>query len=224
MASNRREGRFATCPRRTRRSWPVLPARFLNDFQVSLLGRLVLPLKDLVPHVRMRRLQLGLTQAELARDAKTSQSLIAKLERGRLSPSYEMVRRILEALDRHSHKTEVTAGDLVKAEPVFAEPSELLGKALERMKSHGFSQLPVVERGQPIGAVSESEILERIERGADLEGLKRQPVRLAMGPSFPTVEPSTRRRTLVELLRDHDAVLVVREGRLTGVLTKSDLW
>ena len=184
----------------------------------------MLALRDLVPHVRMRRLQVGLTQAELAKEAGTSQSLVAKLERGRLNPSYEMVRRILEALDRHGKKSEPTAADLVKSEPVFAEPSESLGKALERMKAHGFSQLPVVERGQPIGSVSESAILERIEKGADLDSLKRQPVRHAMGPSFPSIEPTTRRRTLVELLRDHGAVLVVREGRLTGVLTKSDLW
>jgi predicted transcriptional regulator len=108
--------------------------------------------------------------------------------------------------------------------PVFAEPAEPLGRALERMKEKGFSQLPVVDRGQPVGSISESAILDRIEQGADLDALKRQPVRFSMRPSFPTVEPGTRRRTLVELLRDHEAVLVVREGKLVGVVTKSDLW
>jgi predicted transcriptional regulator len=184
----------------------------------------VLPLDDLVRQVRVRRIQLGITQADLGRAAGTSQSLVTKLERGRLSPSYEAVRRIVEALERREQAEEETAGDLAHPEPVFAEPGEPLGRALERMKAHGFSQLPVVERGQPVGSVSESVVLERIEQGADLAALKRQPVRHAMGPGFPTVEPGTRRRTVVELLRDHDAVLVVREGRLVGVVTKSDLW
>lgn len=184
----------------------------------------MLPLADVVRQVRRQRVTLGLTQAELAKASGASQSLIAKLERSRLSPSYEVVRRILEALDRLAANDEATAGDLMHGSPVFAEPAEPLGKALERMKAKGFSQLPVVDRGQPVGSISESAILDRIEQGADLDALKRQPVRFSMRASFPTVEPATRRRTLVELLRDHEAVLVVREGRLVGVITKSDLW
>lgn len=184
----------------------------------------MLPLADVVRQVRRQRITLGLTQAELAKESGASQSLIAKLERGRLSPSYEVVRRILEALDRLAASDDETAADLMQGSPVFAEPAEPLGKALERMKHKGFSQLPVVDRGQPVGSISESAILDRIEQGADLDALKRQPVRFSMRASFPTVEPATRRRTLVELLRDHEAVLVVREGRLVGVITKSDLW
>jgi predicted transcriptional regulator len=184
----------------------------------------MLPLSDVVRQVRRQRITLGLTQAELAKESGASQSLIAKLERGRLSPSYEVVRRILEALDRLAASDDQTAADLMHGSPVFAEPSEPLGKALERMKDKGFSQLPVVDRGQPVGSISESAILDRIEQGADLDALKRQPVRFSMRASFPTVEPATRRRTLVELLRDNEAVLVVREGRLVGVVTKSDLW
>ncbi|MEA3136549.1 MAG: hypothetical protein QOC71_830 [Thermoplasmata archaeon] len=184
----------------------------------------MLPLSDVVRQVRRSRILLGLTQAELAKESGTSQSLVAKLEKGRLNPSYEVVRRVTEALDRMAASDEESAGDLMHGTPIFAEPAEPLGKALDRMKSHGFSQLPVVDRGQPVGSLSESAILDRIEKGADLDALKRQPVRLTMRPSFPTVEPDTRRRTLVELLRDHECVLVVREGRMVGVVTKSDLW
>jgi predicted transcriptional regulator len=184
----------------------------------------MLPLPDVVRQVRRQRITLGLTQAELARESGTSQSLVAKLEKGRLNPTYEVVRRLLEALDRLAASDDETAGDLMHGSPIFAEPAEPLGKALARMKEHGFSQLPVVDRGQPVGSLSESAILGRIEEGADLDALKRQPVRFTMRASFPTVEPGTRRRTLVELLRDHEAVMVVREGRLVGVVTKSDLW
>ena len=184
----------------------------------------MLPLPDVVRQVRRARITLGLTQAELAKASGTSQSLVAKLERGRLNPSYETVRRILESLERLAADDEGTAADLMHGSPVVADPAEPLGKALDRMKEKGFSQLPVVDRGQPVGSLSESAILDKIEQGADLDALKRQPVRFSMRPSFPTVEPRTRRRTLVELLRDHEAVLVVREGKLVGVVTKSDLW
>ena len=184
----------------------------------------MLPLPDVVRHVRRQRIHLDLTQAELAKEAGTSQSLVAKLERGRLNPSYEVVRKLLEALDKHAAKDESTAADVMNRKPVVAEPGEAVGKALARMKQNGYSQLPVVDRGQPVGSLSESAVLAAIESGAGLDDLKRAPVRSAMGPSFPAVDPSTRRRVLVELLRVNDAVLVVREGRLVGVVTKPDLW
>lgn len=190
----------------------------------ALRTQRVLPIAEVARQVRRTRLVLGLTQGELARAAQTSQSLVAKLERGRLNPSYEVVRRLLEVLDRRSRAEEATAEDLMQTQPIWAEPGEKLGKALERMKTHGFSQLPVVDLGQPVGSVSERAVLERIEAGAELEALKRQPVRMVMGPAFPAVDPSARRRTVVELLRDSDAVLVVRGGKLAGVVTKSDLW
>lgn len=183
----------------------------------------MLPLEDVVRQIRRSRLQADLTQADLAKAAGTSQSLIAKLERGRLNPSYEVVRRLLETLDRLATDREPVAGDLMNTQPIFAEPGEALGRALDRMKKNGYSQLPVVDRGQPVGSISESAILALIERGSELEALRRQPVRLSMTSGFPTVEPSTRKRTLVELLKDQDAVLVVREGKLVGVVTKTDV-
>ena len=189
----------------------------------SLAGNPVLPLTDVVRHIRRTRLQHDLTQTELARAAGTSQSLIAKLERGRLNPSYEVVRKLLETLDRLAVDKEPTASDVMNRHPKFAEPAEPLGKALDRMKKNGFSQLPVVDHGRPIGSLSESAILTLIEQGSDLESLRTMPVRHCMRSGFPTVEPHTRKRTLVELLKDHDAVLVVREGSLVGVVTKTDI-
>jgi predicted transcriptional regulator len=188
------------------------------------LRRIVLPLPEVIQQVRRTRLRLDLTQADLAREAGTSQSLIAKLERNRLSPSYEAVRRILEALDRLAASDEARAKDVMNRKPTVADPAEPIGKALARMKQHGFSQLPVVDHGQPVGSLSEAAVLAALEEGAALEELKRRPVRAIMGPSFPTVDPTTRRRLLIELLRDQDAVLVVQGGRLAGVVTKPDLW
>ncbi len=184
----------------------------------------MLPLDVVVRNIRRKRVLLDLSQAELARAAGTSQSLVAKLERGRVNPSYETVRRIVEALERVGAAEEEQAGRLMQRNPVWAEPDEDLGEALARMKERGFSQLPVLDRGVPVGSLSESALLERIEEGADLAALKRQPVRMVMGDSFPTVDPETPRPALVELLRRAEAVLVVHEGRMVGVVTKSDLW
>jgi predicted transcriptional regulator len=184
----------------------------------------VLPLVQLGRDLRRRRAAAEMTQAELAEEAQVSQSLVAKLERGRLNPSYESVRRLLEALERAERRGEPRVADVMRKDPVVAEPGERLAAALERMKRRGYSQLPVVERGAPIGSLSERILLDLLEAGASLEQARREPVRNVMGPGFPTVGPEAPRRAAVELLRDHDAVLVVEGGRLVGVVTKSDLW
>ncbi len=184
----------------------------------------MLPLHEVVRHIRQQRRLLGVSQAQLAADAGTSQSFVAKLERGRLNPSYEAVRRVHEAIEAYAREEEARARDLMQKDPMGVRPGERVGDALARMKKNGFSQLPVLDRGRAVGALSESILLDLIERGEDLEDLKRGPVKAIMGPAFPTVDPETRRRVLVELLHDHPMVLVVREGQVQGVVTKSDLW
>lgn len=184
----------------------------------------MLPLDEVVRHVSRQRRLLGISQAQLAKDADTSQSFIAKLERGRLNPSYEAVRRVLEAIETHTRREEPRARELMKKDPLWARPGERVSEALDRMKQHGYSQLPVLDRGRPVGSLSETLLLRLIERGEDLEKLKRAPVREIMGPGFPTVDSSTRRRVLIELLHDEPLVLVVEEGQVVGVVTKPDLW
>ncbi len=184
----------------------------------------MLPLPDLAIQLRRRRAVAGLTQAQLAGAARVSQSLVAKLERGRLNPSYETVRLLVTALEERERGDDADAAALMRPQPVAASPGEKVGGVLERMKRGGYSQLPVVDDGTPVGSIAERHVLEQLEQGQTLEALRRRPVRELMGASFPTVDAATPRRVLVELLRDHDAVLVVRQGRLVGVVTKSDLW
>ncbi len=185
----------------------------------------VLPLKDLVRHMRQQRILLGLTQSQLAREANTSQSLVAKLENGRLNPSYETVRKLSETLDRLGRQEEPTATQLAQFAPVCANSDEPLADALARMKEHGYSQLPVIDNtGVPVGSLSERDLLKHLEAGARLQDIRQRPVAELMSGTFPTVAADTPRRTLVELLRGHDAVLVVKGGKLAGVVTRSDLW
>ncbi len=50
-------------------------------------------------HIRANRLQQGMTGSELARRAGVSRSLVSQIERGSLSPSIDVLRRIALALD-----------------------------------------------------------------------------------------------------------------------------
>jgi predicted transcriptional regulator len=91
-----------------------------------------------------RRKMLNLTQAELAKRAGVSRSLIAKLETGRLNPSYMVAKRIfdvLEALEReHDVGIKGVTASQIHNKPVeFAEASELIFKVWNRMKEKAYS-------------------------------------------------------------------------------------
>lgn len=57
-----------------------------------------------VEDIAKKRRQLGLKQAELAKLAGVSQSLIAKLESGTIDSSYTKVKTIFDALERLEFK------------------------------------------------------------------------------------------------------------------------
>ena len=50
--------------------------------------------------IALRRKNLGLTQKELAGEAKVSRSLIAKVESGIANPSFGQARKIFDLLER----------------------------------------------------------------------------------------------------------------------------
>lgn len=179
-----------------------------------------------IEQIRRRRLGLGLTQAELARMAGVSQSLIAKLERGRLrDASYSAIKRIFEALERAEAETrEVPAKSIANSPVAFACPADPVGKAIGLMERHGYSQLPVLEGTRAVGSISEGDITRYLAEGGEPSELRGLPVRELMGEPFPLVGEETPSRAVVGLLEHFPAVLTTRRGRITGIITKADLF
>lgn len=58
-----------------------------------------MPLPDIVQVASLRR-RLGVTQKRLALESKVSQSLISKIESGRVTPTYKHAKMIFDALER----------------------------------------------------------------------------------------------------------------------------
>ena len=99
--------------------------------------------------------------------------------------------------------------------------ADTLRRALDTMAQHGVSQLPVVdESGACVGALREEVVTARVlERPA----LLTEPVSAVMETPLPVVESTAPQSSVVALLRDHPAVLVRREGKLAGILSRYDL-
>src|SRR3989337_1950959 len=109
-----------------------------------------------------RRRQLGIKQSELAKAAGVSQSLVAKLESGKIDSSYTKVKTIFDVLERLEVKTKIQAGKVLHDKVVGIQKSEPVSKVVQLMKRHGYSQLPVFDGKHPVGSISEKAILSQI--------------------------------------------------------------
>jgi predicted transcriptional regulator len=170
-----------------------------------------------------KRRRLGLKQAELAKSAGVSQSLIAKLESGKVDSSYVKVKAIFDTLERLEVKTKIQAGKVLHKEVVSIQKNELVSKVVQLMKKHGYSQLPVSDGKQPVGSISEKTIMALILAGKDLTQISTLPAAEIMEETFPQVGEDAPVSLISSLLQVYSAVLVSKNGVVAGIITKADL-
>ncbi len=171
--------------------------------------------------IKRRRMKLGLTQSVLAEKASVSQPLIARIEAGDVDPRLSTLRSIISALDE-MERNRVTAKDLMTAPVIAVSTSDTVDHAVKLMEKHGFSQLPVIDLGVPVGSISENVVVQAMG-SEDLSSISNSKVRALMEDSFPAVSPSTSMGTISHLLESYHAVLVMEMGKAVGVITKYDL-
>lgn len=172
--------------------------------------------------LRALRRKLGLTQAQVAKAAGVSQPLVARIENGTVDARLSTFRSVVEALNRAEHQ-EVTLRDVMTAPVTSVRASDSVGVAIRVMREHNFSQMPVLQKGAPVGSLSDRSILHALSEARDADELARMPVAAIMGPSFPMAPPEMSVEQAIRLLEDQAAILVLERGRLVGIVSKADL-
>ncbi len=172
-----------------------------------------------ISKLRAVRKTLNLTQHQLAKEAGVSQSLIAKIEAGRIDPTYSRVQRIEDAIQRLRRESERTAKDVMSRNVIVARPDERADLTVRRMREKNISQLPVVDGNAVIGLVSETSILDAAQR-RPLNGLSAKDI---MSTAPPQVADDAPLSAVRALLAYFPCAIVMRDGRMSGIITKSDL-
>ena len=167
--------------------------------------------------IKKIRKKLGMTQTELANRAGVSQSLIAKIESGRIDPTYTKTKKIFAALSELEKKGEIKAEQLMTNKIISISPSTSIKEAITKMKKHQISQMPVIDEHKLVGLVSESTILDALLKS------KSAKVKEVMQESPPIVSKTTSIQVISNLLKHYPVVVVSEEGKLVGLITKSDL-
>ncbi|MEM3378479.1 MAG: CBS domain-containing protein [Candidatus Bathyarchaeia archaeon] len=176
-----------------------------------------------IEEIGKRRRKLGLKQSELAKMAGVSQSLIAKIESGKIDPAYTKVKTIFDILEHLEAKNKIQEEKVVPNKVIGVQKHESISKVVKLMKEHGFSQIPVFDGKQVVGSISEKTILHQIIAGRDLPQISNLPAEAIMEESFPQISEDVPLSLISSLLQTYPAVLVFKKGEVTGIITKADL-
>lgn len=141
----------------------------------------------------------------------------------------------------------ITAGELMTQKVVTVTPESWLAEAVTLMARHRISGLPVVDTaGTIVGMLTEGDLLrwreghsakqahwlEMLAEGNDLapeflESIRNQKlkVRAAMSAGVTTISEDMAARDIADLMTEKGVKRfpVLRDGRLVGIVTRSDL-
>ncbi len=171
-----------------------------------------------ITQIKKIRKQLNLTQKEFALKAGISQSMVAKVESGRLDPTYSKVKQIENALEQLSNQHEKQAHDIMVKNIFSASPEIGVLKIIDVMQKKAISQLPIIEKERIVGIVTETSILSK-----NLQDIKNLLAKDIMDEPPPIISKNTRLEVITQLLRFYSCILVKERGKLIGLITRSDL-
>jgi cystathionine beta-synthase len=127
-----------------------------------------------------------------------------------------------------------TIGDVLHAKSingdiptlVHTHPTESVADAIAIMREYGVSQIPVVRAEPPVmtaevaGAVIERHVLDALFAG---KVHLADPVEMVMSEALPMVGAGESVGSAIKALQESDALLVVEDGKPTGVITRQDV-
>ncbi|MEM0154384.1 MAG: CBS domain-containing protein [Methanothrix sp.] len=164
--------------------------------------------------IRQKRKKLGLTQQFLAAKCKISQSLLAKVELGKVTPNYNIAKCIFETLYELEESDSKKAYEIMNKTVITLKPNDSISKAVGIALKRGISQFPVVENGNIIGSITTADMLDAV---------KGSSVSKYMSTAMPSVGKYMPVSVIKSILKVSGAVLVIDSGKIAGIITPEEL-
>ena len=104
---------------------------------------------------------------------------------------------------------------------VYVAPLDNIRRALDLIRDHNISQLPVMEKNDVLGSITEGMLINAVLQKASLLD---EPVKKIMEPPLPKLEADTNIEHAVDLLgKKNPAVLVEDDSKIVGIVTRFDM-
>ncbi|WP_292484667.1 CBS domain-containing protein [Methanohalobium sp.] len=172
-------------------------------------------------NLKRKRNELGFTQNELAKMTGVSQPLIARIESNDVDPRLSTVKKIYDAFQKAENKN-FLAKNIMHTDVVYISPDKTINDAVNIMEKHGYSQIPVFEDWSCVGSVSEDMIL-KVMTDNKINAISEMKIRDVMMSPLPVISPETFINAVFNMFEQFSAVLIMDDGKYTGIITKHDL-
>jgi len=173
-------------------------------------------LDSVVDEIRRVKNKYNITSSLLAKKSGISLSAMSKLEHKKLKPNYEFLCNVYNTLYDIVLKT----GKAEKVSDIMVKNVDTvtmitpISEASKKMKEKGFSQLPLLNReGELKGMVTERSLLDHPDA---------QVCGDAIDYNYAIVEPDTGKESALQLAKNTQAVIVMKDGKIVGITTKAD--
>ena len=166
----------------------------------------------------------------MAKKVGFSQAYIARIENGTLDPKLSIVESIIDILSNPGQsisksmsyyllESKITCNEIMTEEVETIGLRDPITSAARMMTEGRFSHLPDLQGTVLVGSISQRDIISNIELN-----LKEMTVEAIMDPEgIPMVNEKTPVLSIIPLLQIYHGVIVQKQGRLSGIITTSDL-
>lgn len=175
--------------------------------------------------IKQRREELKISQRHLAKLSNIRPSFLNMIENKNAKPSYDVFVNIFKVLDEQAEKStkNLKTASKICATNLFTTTKHVtLDEITKIMKLKNWSQIPVEDSHGCLGLVTENSILKfQLEHGADsISKAKSTEAMETPPPIIDWDQPITQR--ILDLLYDTKCLLVIRDGKLSGIIAKID--
>ena len=172
--------------------------------------------------IKRQREKLHVSQKKLAGMTGVSTSMINQIESGRSKPSYNTAKKIFENLailegESSSHN----AGEICHTPIVKMKPTQTINDAVKKMNEEAISQIPIFDAGEPVGIVSEDELIKKLSQ-TNVNNWKKTQLKDVMASVPPIINYDTPANALGPLLQFTKCILVSKHSKIFGIITASD--
>lgn len=185
-----------------------------------------LPPKDeLIKQIKAFMRETGFSEQRLADETGLSQPVISRILVGERELRYEEAKKILDCLTSKlsSIPPNMRASDVAtKGENLMkVHVEENLSDVAKMMFEKGYSQAPVYENEMIKGIITEKSFIELLLTPE--KDLRKLRVKDAPIEDAPRYSPETPLQNIAKALLDYYSILIEENGRVKGIITRSDL-
>ena len=173
--------------------------------------------------IKELRKRLDISQEDLGKIINVNQSIISRIESGKIDPPYSKIKRLFEFLEHEMmirKKKEKKASEIMSKNPIVISSKSPIKKAVELMNTYNISQLPIIDENSNLGSITSKKIQKVITDNYDLVNAE---VDLIKELPFPEIEKDWDIKDISNLLTNYSAVLVKERGQYIGIITDADL-